>query len=304
MTIESDLTHYATLAKKFPMLTKEREAELFALWLEKKDPAARDEIINAHLTLLIPQCKKLSNYGIPLGDLFAEGVFGISKAVEKFEPERDLRFNTYARWWIRASMINYIVKNWSLVTVASTSSKRKLFFNLKSTKAKLGIHHDNALSNAEIKMIADHLCIGEQDIEEMNSRIRGDTSLNARGKNRAESGETDEWLDLLTSDNDNQFQVLANEQDEDLFKELIQESFQKLTDRERDVVIKRYLKEDVETLREISETYNVSRERVRQIEVKALSKIKKYLTINSVRATNILQLTGPESSSAKRAVSR
>ncbi len=278
---DSSLTRFVEEAKRYPMLSPEHENEVALLWRDKRDRAALDELVGSHLRLVVKIARGFSGYGLPLSDLVAEGNVGVMQAAEKFDPDRGFRFATYAMWWIRASIQEYILHSWSLVKIGTTAAQKKLFFNLRRMKARLQELEQGDLSPENVAFIARELSVPEGEVVEMNRRLGGaDNSLNATLGSDGES----EWLEMLVDERPNQEVVIGNLEEGRRLKDLLGAALKKLNPREREIVVERRLKDEPATLEELSHRYAVSRERIRQIEVRAVEKLQK-----AVVAANISQ---------------
>ncbi len=279
MKFDSSLSRFVTEAKRYPMLTHEREREVAAAWHEKTDRAALDELVGSHLRLVVKIARGFAGYGLPLSDLVAEGNVGLMQAAEKFDPDRGFRFATYAMWWIRASIQEYILHSWSLVKIGTTAAQKKLFFNLRRLKAQLQQFEQGDLPSEAVTAIAVELDVSENEVIEMNRRLGGaDTSLNAPLGGEAES----EWLELLPDERPSQETVLGDLEEGRRRRDLLGVALKKLNPREREIVVERRLKDEPATLEELSHKYAVSRERIRQIEVRAFEKLQKAVTAANI----------------------
>jgi RNA polymerase sigma-32 factor len=268
------LARFIENAKKFPMLTPERERELAERWRDKRDRAALDELLGSHLRFVIKIARGFTGYGLPFADLVAEGNVGLMQAAEKFDPDRGFRFATYAMWWIRAAIQEYVLHSWSLVKMGTTAAQKKLFFNLRRLKGRMEELETGDLSPATIKKIATELDVPETDVVEMNRRLAGaDSSLNTAV---GEDGDSD-WLSLMADERPNQESVIVERDELEKRRRLMNKAFGALNDRERRILELRRLQEEPSTLEELSHEFKVSRERVRQIEVRAFEKLKKAL---------------------------
>ncbi len=268
---DAGLSAYLAAIQKHPILTPEEEYMLAERWRAPGDAEAAKRLITSHLRLVAKIALGYRGYGLPLEDVIAEGNIGLMKAVKRFEPERGFRLSTYAMWWIRASIQEYILRSWSLVKLGTTAAQKKLFFNLRRLKGQIKALEEGDLSPEAVKEIADRLDVPEQEVVNMNRRLTGpDQSLNTQSQ--AESGV--EWLDRLVSDAPDQEAVLAEADETEKRRELLQKALDDLNDRERRIFIERCLKEPPTTLEELSQIYGISRERVRQIEVRAFEKLQ------------------------------
>jgi RNA polymerase sigma-32 factor len=261
---------------KFPLLTPEQEYDYAIRFAEQNDSEAGKILIQSHLRLVVKIANKFKNYGLPTADLVAEGNMGLIQALKKFEPRQGFRFSTYSMWWIRAFIQDYVLRSWSLVKIGTTSAQKKLFFNLGKIKKKLGVQNNEfSLSQEKIKHIADTLNVSSQEVVDMNSRLsQSDSSLNHK---IGEDDESDETLDLIADTRPNQEQISIENQQKEQQRNLFKKAFEQLNLREQEIIFKRQLSEDSQTLEELSQYYKVSRERIRQIEESALKKLKKII---------------------------
>jgi RNA polymerase sigma-32 factor len=261
-------------AKRFPMLEAEREQELARAWRERGDRQALELLVGSHLRLVIKIARGFAGYGLPLADLISEGNVGLMQAAEKFDPARGFRFATYAMWWIRAAIQEYILHSWSLVKMGTTAAQKKLFFNLRQMKARLSAFEQGDLAPDIVDKIATELDVPKAEVIEMNRRLAGvDSSLNA-----AVGEESDgEWLALLADDRPSHEAVIADRSELTFRRGLLEEAMTALNERERRIIEERRLKENPSTLEDLSHEFNVSRERVRQIEVRAFEKLQKAM---------------------------
>jgi len=269
---DDTLSHYLAETKKFPMLAPDDERALALAWRDSRDPEALRQLVGSHLRLVIKIARGFSGYGLPLGDLIAEGNVGLMQAAEKFDADRGFRFATYAMWWIRAAIQEYILHSWSLVKMGTTAAQKKLFFNLRKLKGRMQELEQGDLSPETVRAIAEELDVPAGEVIEMNRRLAGaDSSLNA-----AVGAEEDgQWLDLLRDDRPTQETLVADADELRLRRKLLGDALDTLNDRERRILLERRLKDDPTTLEELSREFEVSRERVRQIEVRAFEKLQK-----------------------------
>ncbi len=265
------MSRYSDEVRRFPMLTAEQERELSARWRTRRDPEAARLLVGSHLRYVIKIARGFRGYGLPMEDLIAEGNVGLMQAVEKFDPERGFRLATYALWWIRATIQEYILHNWSLVKMGTTAAQKKLFFSLRTVKARMRALEEGDLSPETVAAIAEELQVSPQEVVDMNRRLTGDRSLN--NVVGAEGGA--EWQDLLVDQRPDQEALLGDAQMARLRHSLLEEGLSRLNERERHIVRERRLRDDPPTLEELSKIYSVSRERVRQIEVRAFDKLQK-----------------------------
>ena len=240
---------------------------------ENGDKEAAQILVQSHLRLVVKMAVDYRGYGLSLTDLISEGNVGLVKAVKKFDPEQGFRFSTYAMWWVKANMQEYILKSWSLVKIGTTKAQKKLFFNLKKIKRKLGVYDDEkTLSQDNVAIISSTLNVDEKEVRDMDSRMIGaDMSLN----NKVGEDGDDEVVDFMASDDLSQEDVAINRQEKNKKEEILKKAFEVLNERERDILIKRQMSEISSTLDDLSKDYNISRERIRQIEMAAIEKIKK-----------------------------
>jgi RNA polymerase sigma-32 factor len=263
MSPEQGLSRYLTEIRKFPMLTKDEEFMLAKRWSEHQDTEAAHRLVTSHLRLVAKIAMGYRGYGLPIGEVISEGNVGLMQAVKKFDPDKGFRLATYAMWWIRASIQEYILRSWSLVKMGTTAAQKKLFFNLRKAKSQISAFEEGDLHPDHVSHIATKLGVTEQDVIDMNRRLGGDASLNAPLRADGES----EWQDWLADDNAvSQETELAESEEKSIRMGLLQEAMEELTDREKHILTERRLKDDPVTLEELAGQYGVSRERVRQIE--------------------------------------
>jgi len=271
---ENNLSRYMREIRKFPMLEPGEEFALAKRFQDDQDPVAANRLITSHLRLVAKVAMGYRGYGMPLSELISEGNVGMVQAVKRFDPDRGFRLATYAMWWIKAAIQEYILHSWSLVKIGTTASQKKLFFNLRRLKGKLQAFDEGELSPENVKKIAETLDVPEDDVVSMNTRMFSvDHSLNAPIRADGEG----EWQDWLEDDKEDQESALGNRQEFALRHELLSDALSTLKDRERAILIERRLTEEPATLEYLSQRYGISRERVRQIEVRAFEKIKKSL---------------------------
>jgi RNA polymerase sigma-32 factor len=266
------LSRYLEEIRKFPMLEPDEEYMLAKRWTEHGDTAAAHKLITSHLRLVGRIAMGYRGYGLPIGEVISEGNVGLMQAVKRFEPERGFRLSTYAMWWIKASIQEYILRSWSLVKMGTTAAQKKLFFNLRRTKSQLQALEDGDLKPEHVKAIATKLGVSEADVVSMNRRLGGDASLNAPVRADQEGGE---WQDWLADDTPDQEERLVERQEADLRKSYLTHALEGLNERERRIFEARRMREEPVTLEDLSTEFNVSRERVRQIEVRAFEKVQK-----------------------------
>jgi RNA polymerase sigma-32 factor len=261
-------------AKRFPMLTPEREQELARAWRRQGDETALRELVGSHLRLVAKIARGFSGYGLPIADLIAEGNVGLMQAAQKFDPERGFRFATYAMWWIRAAIQEYILHSNSIVKMGTTAAQKKLFFNLRQIKNRLSEHGTGDLSSEAVETIAAELGVPETDVVEMNRRMSGaDASLNVT---ILEDGES-EWLDHLADERPTQDALLAEADEKAERHRLLVGAMARLNDREREILTERRLRDEPLTLEDLGQRFRVSRERIRQLEARAIEKLKKAM---------------------------
>ena len=272
---EASLNRYLAEIKKFPILTPEQEYMLAKRFSEHGDTEAAAQLVTSHLRLVAKIAMGYRGYGLPVSELISEGNIGLMQGVKKFEPDRGFRLATYAMWWIRASIQEFILRSWSLVKMGTTAAQKKLFFNLRRMKSKLDAFEDGDLSPENVAKIAKDLGVTEDEVTSMNRRMAmgGDTSLNVSMR---EDGEG-QWQDWLQDDAPLQDSVVAEAQEADVRHSLLTEAMDGLNERERHILTERRLTDDPKTLGELSQVYGVSRERVRQIEVRAFEKLQKVM---------------------------
>jgi RNA polymerase sigma-32 factor len=272
---EASLNRYLAEIRKFPLLTAEQEYMLAKRYQEHQDSAAAAQLVTSHLRLVAKIAMGFRGYGLPVSELISEGNIGLMQGVKKFDPERGFRLATYAMWWIRASIQEFILRSWSLVKMGTTASQKKLFFNLRRMKNNLEAFEDGDLKPADVTKIATDLGVSEDDVVSMNRRMAmgGDTSLNVP---MGEDGDS-QWQDLLGDDGPLQDERVAEAQERTQRHALLNEALDQLNDRERHILTERRLTDDPKTLEDLSQEYGVSRERVRQIEVRAFEKLQKAM---------------------------
>ncbi|QLP97310.1 MAG: RNA polymerase sigma factor RpoH [Rhodoblastus sp.] len=270
---ESGLQRYLTEIRKFPMLEPQDEYMLAKRWREHGDREAAQKLITSHLRLVAKIAMGYRGYGLPIGEVISEGNVGLMQAVKRFEPDKGFRLATYAMWWIRASIQEYILRSWSLVKMGTTASQKKLFFNLRKAKSQISALEDGDLRPDQVATIARRLGVPEQDVVDMNRRMSGDASLNAPLRDDGDGG--GEWQDWLADDVESQETVIADQEEAHNRHAALRQALGVLNERERRIFEARRLADDPVTLEELSEEFGVSRERVRQIEVRAFEKVQK-----------------------------
>jgi len=272
---DASLNRYLSEIRKFPVLSAEQEYMLAKRYQEHQDPEAAAQLVTSHLRLVAKIAMGYRGYGLPVSELISEGNIGLMQGVKKFEPDRGFRLATYAMWWIRASIQEFILRSWSLVKMGTTAAQKKLFFNLRRMKNNIEAFEDGDLRPEDVTKIATDLGVSEDDVVSMNRRMGmgGDTSLNVPMR---EDGEG-QWQDWLADDNPLQDERVADAEERDIRHSLLLEAMDSLNDREKFILTERRLAEEPKTLEELSQVYGVSRERVRQIEVRAFEKLQKAM---------------------------
>ncbi len=271
---EGNLTRYLQEIRKFPMLTAEEELSLSKRWRDHEDMAAAHKLVTSHLRLVAKIAMGYRGYGLPIGELISEGNVGMMQAVKRFDPERGFRLATYAMWWIRAAIQEYILHSWSLVKMGTTAAQKKLFFNLRRLKGQMQAIDDGDLQPEQVAKIAKALAVPEADVISMNRRLTApDHSLNAPVRSDSEG----EWQDWLVDEGENQETTFGDRQEMTGRKALLADALKTLNERERHILIERRLKDNPTTLEDLSQQYGISRERVRQIEVRAFEKLQKAM---------------------------
>ena len=282
--LEGGLSNYLTQIKKFPMLSAQEEYMLAKSWKDRKDFKSAQKLITSHLRLAAKIAMTYRGYGLPINEMVSEGNVGLMKAVKKFEPEKGFRLATYAIWWIKASIQEYILKSWSLVKMGTTSAQKKLFFNLKKIKNQLSANMNGDLDIKHVEEISKRLNVKKEEVVSMNRRLLGkEKSLNAPIKD----GNGAEWQDLVVDNRTDQESILSNQQELSQRKKLMYNSMNILNSREREILTARRLSENMLTLEDLSKKYKVSRERIRQIETKAFEKLQKAI-LDSTKTNNLL----------------
>ncbi len=274
---EQSLNRYLAEIRKYPVLTAEQEYMLAKRYQEHEDPEAAAQLVSSHLRLVAKIAMGYRGYGLPLADLISEGNVGLMQGVKKFEPDRGFRLATYAMWWIKASMQEFILRSWSLVKMGTTSAQKKLFFNLRRMKKQLEAYEDSDLSAEDVAKIATDLGVPEQEVINMNRRMMmgGDASLNV--SMRADEDGAGQWQDWLVDDRPLQDETVADAEEWQMRMEMLSQAMESLNERERHILTERRLTEKPQTLEELSQAYDVSRERIRQIEVRAFEKLQKAM---------------------------
>ncbi|WP_293868755.1 RNA polymerase sigma factor RpoH [uncultured Alsobacter sp.] len=270
---EGGLSRYLDEIRKFPMLQPDEEYMLAKRWREHEDSEAAHRLVTSHLRLVAKIAMGYRGYGLPIGEVISEGNVGLMQAVKRFEPEKGFRLATYAMWWIKASIQEYILRSWSLVKMGTTANQKKLFFNLRKAKSQISALDEGDLRPDQVKAIATKLGVAEHEVVEMNRRLGGDASLNA--PIRSDGDGEGEWQDWLADDSSSQENILVEQEEADTRHQALREALGVLNDRERRIFEARRLAEDPMTLEDLSSEFSVSRERVRQIEVRAFEKVQK-----------------------------
>ena len=280
---EGGLSAYLAQIKKFPMLAAEEEYMLAKNWRSTGNIKSAEKLVTSHLRLVAKIAMGYKGYGLPVNEMISEGNIGLMQAVKKFEPEKGFRLATYAMWWIKASIQEYILRSWSLVKIGTTTAQKKLFFNLKKIKNQIAPRTEGDLRKEHVSEIADKLNVSEEEVVSMNRRLSGkEHSLNAQ---IGEDG--DEWQDWLVDKEMDQELKIAQKEEMDQRKDLLKDSIKILNDREREILYSRRLNDEPTTLENLSKKYKISRERIRQIENKAFEKLQKHM-LNSAKSKNLL----------------
>ena len=280
---EGGLSAYLAQIKKFPMLDAEEEYMLAKHWKEKGSLKSAEKLVTSHLRLVAKIAMGYKGYGLPVNEMISEGNVGLMQAVKKFEPEKGFRLATYAMWWIKAAIQEYILKSWSLVKIGTTTAQKKLFFNLKKIKNQIAPRSEGDLRNEQVSKIANKLNVSEKEVVSMNRRLAGkEHSLNAPV---GEDG--DQWQDWLVDKEMDQELKLSQQEEMNVRKDLLKDSIKILNDREKEILYARRLTDYPLTLENLSQKYNISRERIRQIENKAFEKLQKHM-LNSAKSRNLL----------------
>jgi RNA polymerase sigma-32 factor len=272
VTAEGGLTRYLEEIRRFPMLEPQQEYMLAKRWKEHGDRDAAHQLVTSHLRLVAKIAMGYRGYGLPISEVISEGNVGLMQAVKRFEPDKGFRLATYAMWWIKASIQEYILRSWSLVKMGTTANQKKLFFNLRKAKSKISALQEGDLRPDQVGLIAKRLGVTEQDVIDMNRRLGGDASLNAPIRDDGESGE---WQDWLADDSESQESVMAEHEELDNRRKALSSALEVLNDRERRIFEARRLADEPVTLEDLASEFGVSRERVRQIEVRAFEKVQK-----------------------------
>ncbi|OPB29093.1 RNA polymerase sigma factor RpoH [Bartonella sp. WD12.1] len=279
---DGGLNRYLEEIRRFPMLKPKEEYMLAKRYREHNDPKAAHKLVTSHLRLVAKIAIGYRGYGLPIGEVISEGNIGLMQAVKRFEPERGFRLATYAMWWIKASIQEYVLRSWSLVKMGTTANQKRLFFNLRKLKNKLQALDNSDLNAEQVKEIATRLNVTEDEVVSMNHRLSGDTSLNA--PLRTKEGEKTEWQDWLVDDSNSQEQILIEQDELENRRSMLINAIDNLSEREKHIFKARRLSDESLTLEELSNTFNISRERVRQIEMRAFEKVQ-----NSIKAAILSQ---------------
>jgi RNA polymerase sigma-32 factor len=280
LTAESGLTHYLEEIRRFPMLEPQDEFMLAKRWREHGDRDAAHKLVTSHLRLVAKIAMGYRGYGLPISEVISEGNVGLMQAVKRFEPDKGFRLATYAMWWIKAAIQEYILRSWSLVKMGTTANQKKLFFNLRKAKSKISALEEGDLRPDQVKLIAKRLGVTEQDVVDMNRRLGGDVSLNAPIRDDGDSGEWQDWLVDEVSDQETR---LVEDEESDNRKKALGEALSVLGQRERRIFEARQLADDPMTLEDLAVEFGISRERVRQIEVRAFQKVQRTVQIAIAR---------------------
>ena len=284
LTSEGGLSVYLAQIKKFPILDAEEEYRLAKNWRERGNLKSAHKLVTSHLRLVAKIAMGYRGYGLPVNELISEGNIGLMQAVKKFDPEKGFRLATYAMWWIKAAIQEYVLRSWSLVKMGTTSAQKKLFFNLKKMKKQIAPHEEGDLKKEQVDLISKKLGVKADEVVNMNRRMMGqEKSLNDPVKD----GEKGEWQDWIASDDLDQELFVSQKQEMDEKKSLLHQSIKILNDREREILEERKLSSEPKTLEDLSKKYKISRERIRQIETKAFEKLQKAM-LNASKSNNLL----------------
>ncbi|HEX4889032.1 MAG TPA: RNA polymerase sigma factor RpoH [Alphaproteobacteria bacterium] len=274
LTPEGGLSRYLQEIRQFPVLDPDEEYMLAKRWREHGDSEAAHKMVTSHLRLVAKMAMGYRGYGLPVGEVISEGNVGLMQAVKRFEPDKGFRLSTYAMWWIRAAIQEYILRSWSLVKIGTTAAQKKLFFNLRRVKNQIQALDEGDMNSEQVALIAQKLSVSEQEVTNMNQRLAGqDNSLNAPLRMDADG----EWQDWLVDDRPDQEAVLGDSEEFKIRHALLEDAMQHLSDREKEILTARRLREEPATLEDLSQQYNISRERVRQIEVRAFEKLQRAM---------------------------
>ncbi len=296
ISAEGGLSRYLDEIRKFPMLEPDQEYMLAKAWREHEDSDAAHQLVTSHLRLVAKIAMGYRGYGLPMGEIVSEGNVGLMQAVKRFDPEKGFRLATYAMWWIRAAIQEYILRSWSLVKLGTTASQKKLFFKLRKVKGQIAALEEGDMRPEQVKEIATRLGVSEDDVISMNRRLGGDASLNSQV--RADTDSATEWQDWLVDESDSQETVLAQSEELDMRRAALADALGDLNERERRIFEARRLSDDPLTLEELSHEFGVSRERVRQIEVRAFEKVQRAVRRGVAAAEKPRVLEGPAAAPA------
>jgi len=285
---EGGLNRYLDEIRKFPMLEPQEEYMLAKRYQEHDDRKAAHKLVTSHLRLVAKIAMGYRGYGLPIGEVVSEGNVGLMQAVKKFEPDRGFRLATYAMWWIKAAIQEYILRSWSLVKMGTTANQKRLFFNLRRLKGKIQALDEGDLKPEQVKEIATTLKVSEDEVVSMNRRLSGDASLNAPIK--ASEGDSGQWQDWLVDDHNNQEEILIEQDELENRRALLANAMKVLNDRERRIFEARRLTEEPLTLEDLSAEFDISRERVRQIEVRAFEKVQDAVRTAALERANALRV--------------
>jgi RNA polymerase sigma-32 factor len=275
--VSAGTSRYLEEIRRYPMLEAAEECVLATRWREHGDADAAHKLVTSHLRLVVKIAVGYRGYGLPVPEIISEGNVGLMQAAKRFDPQQGFRFATYAMWWIKAAIHEYILRSWSLVKIGTTANQKKLFFNLRKAKSKIAALEEGDMHPDQVKLIAQRLGVTEQDVVEMNRRLSGDVSLNAQMRGDADSGEWQDWLvDESSSDQESRF---ADSEESDNRKKALAEALSVLNARERRIFEARRLADDPSTLEDLASAFGISRERVRQIEVRAFQKVQRAVQI-------------------------
>ena len=272
---DTGLSRYMEEIRRFPMLEPDQEYMLAKRYQEHEDRDAAHQLVTSHLRLVAKIAMGYRGYGLPIGEVVSEGNVGLMQAVKKFDPDKGFRLATYAMWWIKAAIQEYVLRSWSLVKMGTTANQKRLFFNLRKAKSPIQAFDEGDLKPDQVKQIATQLGVSEEEVVSMNRRLGGDASLNAPIK--ATEGESGEWQDWLVDEGENAEQVMIRQDELETRREMLKEALEVLNEREKRVFLARRLEENPITLEDLSQEFNISRERVRQIEVRAFEKVQKAM---------------------------
>ena len=292
VSAEGGLSRYLAEIRRFPMLEPQEEYMLAKSWREHGDRDAAQRLVTSHLRLVAKIAMGYRGYGLPIGEVVSEGNVGLMQAVKRFEPDKGFRLATYAMWWIRAAIQEYILRSWSLVKMGTTANQKKLFFNLRKAKSQISALEEGDLRPEQVKTIATKLGVTEQDVVDMNRRMSGDASLNAPIRQEGEGGE---WQDWLVDDSSSQESLLVESEESDNRLGALRQALGVLNERERRIFEARRLLDEPVTLEELSAEFSISRERVRQIEVRAFEKVQKAVVAGLAK---VEALPAPDASAA------